>query len=126
MRTTLKVTALAIAALALAGCGGTAATTGTSPPAATSAQSAASQSATAAAPTAAQVADQLGATSIVPVKPTLYAYDEADAVWDGRNVDIATFATEQLRDSWKTVASQFSAILLTGPLYVVADNGPAS
>ena len=59
--------------------------------------------------------------------PTLYASDEATAVWDGRDVDIATFATEQLKEQWKTAAGQFgTTILLSGPLYVVADNGPAS
>jgi ABC-type amino acid transport substrate-binding protein len=122
MRTTIRTAAaLAVTALALAGCGTTATTT-TAPP-----RPAVTVTATTAAPTAAEVADQLGATGIVPVTPpTLYAYDEANAVWDGRDVDIATFATEQLRDSWKTIAGQFGAILLTGPLYAVADNGPAS
>lgn len=59
--------------------------------------------------------------------PALYAADEATAVWDGRNVDIVTFASEEDRDRWKDAAGQFgTTVLLTGLLYVVADNGPAS
>ena len=81
----------------------------------------------ASAPSAADVARDLHATSVQPMDPTLYASDEATAVWDGRDVDIATFATEQLKEQWKTAAGQFgTTILLSGPLYVVADNGPAS
>ena len=72
--------------------------------------------------TAEQVAAQLGATDVSPmVPPTLYAYSEATATLHGQSVDIATFRTAQLRDSWVKVASQFSGIQQEGPLYVVAD-----
>jgi hypothetical protein len=81
----------------------------------------------ASAPSAADVARDLHATNVQPMDPTLYASDEATATWDGRDVDIATFATEQLKEQWKTAAGQFgTTILLSGSLYVVADNGPAS
>ncbi len=77
-------------------------------------------------PTAAHVAAEIGATDVQTFAPTLYASDEADAVWHGRNVDIATFATTQLQDNWKQIAGPRAAILTEGPLYTVADNGPAN
>lgn len=122
MRTALRTTAaLATAALALTACGTAAATTsnpGTPP----------SQSVgTATWPTAASVAAQIGATGVEhSASPGLYASDEATATWHGRDVTITTFASAQLRDNWVKVAAQFTPVLLTGPLYAVTDDGPAS
>jgi len=96
--------AAAVAVLALAGCGGTAAaTSGTSP----------------AAPTVAQVASQIGATGVTPIDPTLYATREGGATWKGQQVDIATFATDALRDKWEDAARQFGPILTDGHDYAV-------
>ena len=100
MRKILITAAIGIGALTLAGCGGSAATSasGASP----------------AAPTVAQVAAQIGATDVSTISPTLYASHEGDATWHGQSVDIATFATDQLRDSWEAVARTFGPILEDG------------
>lgn len=106
MRITRHLAALAIAAtaLAIAGCGGSAAApSGASP----------------AAPTVAQVAAQIGATGVTTISPTLYASHEGGATWHGQSVDIATFATDALRDKWEAVARQFGPILADGPGYAV-------
>ena len=99
-----RIAALAITALALAGCGSTAATTSGASPAA---------------PTVAQVASQIGATGVTTIDPTLYASHEGNATWHGQKVDIATFATDTLRDQWETAAKQFGPILTDGHDYAV-------
>ena len=96
--------AAAIAVLALAGCGGSAATT---------------SGASAAAPAVAQVAARIGATGVTAIDPTLYATHEGNATWKGQKVDIATFATDALRDKWEAAAKQFGPILADGPGYAV-------
>lgn len=102
--------AVSVLAAALAGCGGAASSTAASP-------STASQP-----PSAASVAQRLGCTDVQPVTPpTLYAYDEAGATCGGHSADIATFRTDQLRDKWVQIASQFGGIQQTGELYAVAD-----
>jgi hypothetical protein len=99
-----RIAALAVTALALAGCGGTAATSGASPPA----------------PTVSQVAAQIGATAVTAEpSPTLYASHEGTATWKGQTVDIATFATDALRDKWEKIAREFGPILADGPGYAV-------
>jgi hypothetical protein len=105
--TALAAAGIAALTLALAGCGGPSATGGAS---------------TAAAPPAASViADQLGATDVQAIDPTLYAYDEVTATLHGKAVDIATFRTNVLRDKWIAAASQFTGIGSKGDRYVVAD-----
>lgn len=75
-----------------------------------------------AAPTVQQVAAQIGATGVKPITPTLYASHEALAtMYNGQAVDIATFATKALRDSWLKVATQFGGVETTGPLFAVLD-----
>jgi len=97
--------AAAFTVLALAGCGGSAATTsGVSP----------------AAPTVAQVAAKIGATAVsLDASPSLYASHEGTATWHGQQVDIATFATDALRDKWEAIARQFGPILADGHDYAV-------
>ena len=102
--TRIRIAALAITALALAGCGGTAASTAAPAP-----------------PAASVIADQLGADNVQAIDPTLYAYDEVTATLDGRAVDIATFRTTVLRDKWIAVAGQFTGIMGKGDRYAVAD-----
>jgi hypothetical protein len=92
------------AVLVLAGCGGSAATSGGTSPAA---------------PTVAQVAAKIGATGVTTIDPTLYATHEGGATWHGQAVDIATFATDALRDKWETAARQFGPILADGHGYAV-------
>ena len=75
----------------------------------------------AAPPTAAQVAAQLGATNVEQIDPTLYAYDEATATWHGKDVDIATFRSNDLRDKWIQAAAAFTGIESKGDRYAVAD-----
>jgi hypothetical protein len=98
-----RIAALAVTALALAGCGGSAATTsGTSPPTATS------------------VARHLGCTRITPTSPVSdFAADEVDATCQGHHADIATFKTDQLRDEWTSFVRQTGGTVTTGPLYAV-------
>ena len=105
MRTTrpLAAPALAAAALILTACGASAAPGGASPPA----------------PTVAQAAARIGATGVTTFGPTLYASHEGTATWHGQQVDIATFATDKLRDSWEAIARQFGPILADGPGYAV-------
>ena len=100
-----RIAALAVAALALAGCGSThPAGSGVSP----------------AAPTVAQVAAKIGATGVsLEASPALYASHEGTATWHGQTVDIATFATGALRDKWEAAAKQFGPILADGPGYAV-------
>ena len=92
----------AFAVLALAGCGGTAATSTASPP------------------TAASVARHLGCTGITPTNPvTDFAADEVDATCQGHHADIATFKTDQLRDEWANFVRQTGGTVQTGELYAV-------
>ncbi len=93
------VIAAIVMGAALAGCGGSAAS---------------SSGASPAAPTVAQVASQIGATGVSVIQPTLYASHEGSATWHGQSVDIATFATNALRDKWEDVARQFGPILKDG------------
>jgi hypothetical protein len=73
-------------------------------------------------PSAASVARHLGATGIEKVSPpTLYAYDEVTATLHGRDVDIATFRNNGLRDKWVQAAGQFTGIETKGDRYAVAD-----
>jgi len=99
MRKTV-IAAIVIGAFVLAGCGGTAASTSGASPAA---------------PAVAQVAAQIGATGVSAISPTLYASHEGGATWHGQSVDIATFATDTLRDKWETIAKQFGPVLQDGP-----------
>lgn len=105
MTRTRVAAAFAVLALALAGCGGSAAApSGVSPPA----------------PTVAQVAGQIGATAVTTEpSPTLYASHEGNATWHGQSVDIATFATDELRDSWEAIARTQGPILADGHDYAV-------
>jgi ABC-type glycerol-3-phosphate transport system substrate-binding protein len=95
--------AVAFAVLALAGCGGTAASSSTASP-----------------PTAASVARHLGCTGITPMDPpTYFAHSEVDATCQGHHADIATFTTDQARDEWASVVRQQGATVQTGELYAV-------
>jgi hypothetical protein len=98
-----RIAALAVTALALAGCGSTAASTAAPPPAAS------------------VIADQLGATDVQALDPTLYAYDEVTATLHGKMVDIATFRTDELQDKWIAAAGQFTGTVSKGDRYAVAD-----
>lgn len=98
-----RIAALAVTALAIAGCGSTAASTAAAPPAAS------------------VIADRLGATDVQATDPTLYAYDEVTATLHGKTVDIATFRTNELRDKWIAAAGQFTGIDSKGDRYAVAD-----
>ena len=92
--------AAALAVLALAGCS--------------------SGGAAPAAPTVAQVAARIGATAVsLDATPTLYASHEGTATWHGQQVDIATFATDVLRDKWEKITREFGPILADGPRYAV-------
>lgn len=102
--TRVRIAVLAFALLALAGCGGSAASTASPSP-----------------PAASVIADQLGATDVQAIDPTLYAYDEVTATLHGKAVDIATFRTNALRDKWIAAASQFTGIDSKGDRYAVAD-----
>jgi hypothetical protein len=108
MRFIAGIAAAAILVLLLAGCGGSAATSGGTSPAA-------------APPAASVIADQLGATDVQAMDPTLYAYDEVTATLHGKTVDIATFRTNGLRDKWITAAGEFTGIDSQGDRYAVAD-----
>lgn len=77
-------------------------------------------SAPAATPTAADVASQVGATGFTTMQPTLYASTEGTATWNGKQVDIVTFTSPQLKSSWVNVASQFETILKDGGTWVIA------
>ena len=92
-----------LAVLALAGCGGSAATAdGASPPTATS------------------VARHLGCTSIQPMNPpTMFAHTEVDATCAGHHADIAAFTTDQARDQWVNFVRQTGGTVTTGHLYAV-------
>jgi hypothetical protein len=94
--------AVAFAVLALAGCGGSAASSSMASP-----------------PTAAAVARHLGCTGITPTDPTYFAHSEVDATCQGHHADIATFTTDQARDEWASVVRQQGATVQTGELYAV-------
>jgi hypothetical protein len=95
--------AAVFAVLALAGCGGSAASGSTAGP-----------------PTAASVARHLGCTGISPIDPpTYFAHSEVDATCQGHHADIATFTTDQARDEWASVVRQQGATVQTGYLYAV-------
>ena len=98
-----------IAGAALAGCGSTAGDVRTGP-------SATPAPAVAQVATMAQVLFITGATDATPLPggPTLYARQEDLATWHGQNVDIAVFASAQLRNSWVTIARNFGPILGEG------------
>jgi hypothetical protein len=79
----------------------------------------------ASAPSARAIAEQIGATDVQPSDPTLYASEEVTAVWHGRDVSIATFASTRLKENWVKIAEQFTPIMTVGPQFAIADLGPA-
>lgn len=94
-----RAVAVLAGALLAAGCSSPAASSGASP----------------AAPTVQHVAAEIGATGVSVMSPTLYASAEGTATWHGQQVDIATFATDALRDKWEAVVKQFGPVLKDGP-----------
>lgn|SRR5512135_35945 len=101
--TGIKATLAATAAAALlaAGCGSS---TPTVPPQA---------------PTISEVSAARSLTGCTAVKPpTLYASAEADCrTSSGQQIDLATFATNQLRDNWVKVATEFGPLIFAGDRY---------
>jgi hypothetical protein len=101
MRTWIAGAALAV--LALAGCGGASAAPQVQAPA----------------PSVSAVAASLHLTITDKISPpTMFASYEAHATTpSGQSVDLATFASDQLRDSWLRIASVFGPVLFKGPGY---------
>ena len=67
------------------------------------------------APTLASAAASLGCTGRTPMsQPTMYASAEEDCQYQGRNVDLATFATDALKSNWLKIATQFSPLIKDG------------
>jgi len=102
----LRAAAIAITAIAITACTTTAAP---APPG----------SYTTTTPTAAAIAQCLGATGLRPIAPpTLYALSEVVGTWHSHPVDIATFSTDILRDHW--IATRVYILRITrGHLYAV-------
>lgn len=65
-------------------------------------------------PTLDQVARQIGATDVQRMSPTMFASDEATAMWHGKPIDLAVFANDTLRHNWEQVASQFGPVVIHG------------
>jgi len=61
------------------------------------------------------VASSIGCTNLQPIKPTLYASAEGNCKLNGRDVDLVTFATDQLQQNWEQVADQFGPKIKDGP-----------
>jgi hypothetical protein len=91
--------AAAVLALTVAACGGTSApkdVTG--------------------APTLQSAAASLGCTGLEPMsQPTMFASAEGNCEWQGRSVDLATFASDTLKTNWLKIATQFSPLIKDGP-----------
>jgi hypothetical protein len=67
------------------------------------------------APTLASAAAALGCTGLTPMsQPTMFASAEGSCSYQGRNVDLATFGTDTLRDNWLKIATQFSPLIKEG------------
>jgi hypothetical protein len=67
------------------------------------------------APTLASAAASLGCTGLQPIsQPTLFASAEGNCTYQGRNVDLATFATSTLRANWLKIATQFAPLIKDG------------
>jgi hypothetical protein len=115
-----NIIATACVALALGTGAAACSASATSTPAVTSTSATAAPAA--ATPTVQEVASQIGAAGVQPITPTMYATSEALATMDnGQPVDIATFATQALRDDWLKAATQFGSVETTGPLFAVLD-----
>jgi hypothetical protein len=113
MNKTRTLTAIALAAALAAGCGTTAA--GGTPPA----PRPPAASTVAQAPTIASVAQARGLTvNSMITPPTLYASAEATCTTaGGRQIDLATFATNEQRDNWVKIAAEFGALVFQGDRY---------
>jgi hypothetical protein len=93
-----KLIAAVVLAAAIAGCGGSAPTDATG------------------APTLRSAATSLGCTDLKPMsQPTMYASAEGNCQYHGRSVDLATFATDTLKQNWLKIATQFAPLIKDGP-----------
>jgi hypothetical protein len=73
-------------------------------------------------PSAVSIAQRIGCTKVQhEPRPELYVYDDVSCMLNGRKMTVVTFRTDQLRDNWVKIASQFDGIEQTGHLYAVAD-----
>ena len=76
-------------------------------------------------PTVEQAAAVMGATSVHPYGPAkggASAY--ADAMWHGKSVTIATFATKELEDGWLNLAGIATPVIYRGNLFAAVLNPP--
>jgi hypothetical protein len=77
-------------------------------------------------PTVQQAAAMMGATGVHPYGPAkggASAY--ADAIYQGKSVTIATFATKDLEDGWLSLAGIATPVVYRGNLFAAILN-PAS
>ena len=68
------------------------------------------------APTLQSAAASLGCTDLKPMsQPTMFASAEGSRRYQGRSVDLATFASDTLRRNWEKIATQFAPLIKDGP-----------
>jgi len=76
-------------------------------------------------PTVEQAAAAMGATGVHPYGPAkggASAY--ADAIYQGKSVTIATFATKELEDGWLNLAGIATPVMYRGNLFAAILNPP--
>src|SRR5262249_32219441 len=67
------------------------------------------------APKLSAVADSIGCKDLQPIKPTMFASAEGNCTLNGRDVDLVTFASEQLQQNWEQIADEFGPKIKDGP-----------
>ncbi len=68
------------------------------------------------APKLGAVAASVGCTGLKPLNPpTMLASAEGFCRYQGRNADLATFATDTLKANWEKIATQFAPLIKDGP-----------
>src|SRR5258708_19816787 len=93
-----KIIAAVVLAAAIAGCGGS-----SLPKDVTGA------------PTLQAAAAALGCTGLKPMSPpTMLASAEGFWRYQGRTADLATFATNKIRDNWEKIATNFAPLIKNG------------
>lgn len=71
------------------------------------------------APKLSAVAASIGCTDLKPLKPAMFASKEGTCKLNGRDVDLATFASHQLKQNWEKVGeSGFEPLVKDGPGWV--------
>src|SRR5258708_31587448 len=75
------------------------------------------------APKLSAVAASIGCTKLKPFKPTMFASEEGTCRLGSRDIDLATFASDQLKQNWLKIAQNFDPLVKDGPGWAAMQAG---